>query len=60
MQSNEKVSNILGDGKEEVVTTPLLDMKSSTKDVDKGTGELADIPLVEKKFSAKDVNKGTD
>ena len=43
-----------------MVTTPLLDMKSSTKDVDEGTGELADIPLVEKKFSAKDVNKGTD
>ena len=39
----EKVSNVLGDSKEAVVTTPLSENKSLTKDVDKGTGELEDI-----------------
>ena len=34
MSSKEKVSNVLVDRKEEVVTTPLPDNKSSTKDVD--------------------------
>ena len=38
--SVEKVSNVLGDRKEEVATTPLLEKKSSTKDFDKGTDEL--------------------
>ena len=37
MSSNERVSNFLGDRKEEVVTTPFSENKSSTKDVDKGT-----------------------
>ena len=60
MLSVDKVSNFLGDRKEEVVTTPLLEKKSSTKDVDKGTDELADTPLLEKKYSTKDVGKGTD
>ena len=41
MLSNEKVSNILGDRKEEVVTTSLLEKKSLTKDAEKGTDELA-------------------
>ena len=36
MLSVEKVSNVLGDSKEELVTTPLLDKKSPTKYVDKG------------------------
>ena len=36
----EKVSNVLGDRKEEVVTTPLSEKKSSTNDVDKVTYEL--------------------
>ena len=40
MLSVEKVGNVLGDRKEEVVTTPLSEKKSSTKDVDKGTDEL--------------------
>ena len=40
MSSGEKVSNVLGDRKEEVVTTPLSKNKSFTKDVDKGTIEL--------------------
>ena len=40
MSSVEKVSNVLGDRKEEVVTTPFSEKKSSTKDVDRGTGEL--------------------
>ena len=35
MSSNEKVSNSLGDMKEAVVTTPLSEKKSSTKDVEK-------------------------
>ena len=60
MSSNEKVINILGDRKEEVVTTPLLENKSSTKDVDEGTDELVDIPLMEKKSSTRDFDKGTD
>ena len=41
MLSNEKLSNFLGDRKEEVVTTPLSENKSSTKDVEKGTDKLA-------------------
>ena len=40
MSSNEKVSNVLGDRKEEVATTPLSDNKSSTKDVEKGNDEF--------------------
>ena len=43
-----------------MATTPLLEKKSSTKDVDKGTNELADTTLMEKKSSTKDVDKGTD
>ena len=60
MSSNEKVSNVLGDSKEEVATTPLSEKKSSTKDDDKGTDELAYMPLIEKKYSTKDVDKGND
>ena len=33
----DKVSNVLDDRKEAVVTTPLLENKSLTNDVDKGT-----------------------
>ena len=40
MSSVDKVINVLGDRKDEVVTTPLLENKSPTKDVDKGTDEL--------------------
>ena len=43
MLSVEKVSNILDDRKEAMVTTPLLEKKSLTKDVEKGTGELEDM-----------------
>ena len=39
----EKFSNVLGDRKEAVVTTPFWEKKSSTKDVEKRTGELEDI-----------------
>ena len=60
MSSNEKVSNVLGDRKEELVTTPLSDKKSSTKGVEKGTAELADMLFMEKKSFTKDVEKGTD
>ena len=41
-------------------TAPLLENKSSTKDVDEGTDKLIDMPLMEKKYSTKDVDKGTD
>ena len=41
MSSVDKVSNVLGGRKEEMVTTPLLKNKSSTYDVDEGTDELA-------------------
>ena len=44
------VSNVLGDRKEEVVTTPLLEKKSPTKDFEEGTGELEDMPFLEKKY----------
>ena len=50
------IDNHGGDRKEEVVTTPLSENKSSTKDVD----ELAEMPLMEKKSSTKDFDKGTD
>ena len=60
MQSVEKVSNVLGDSKEEVITTPLLENKSSTNDADKGSNELADTPLLEKKSSTKYVDTGND
>ena len=36
----EKVSNVLSDRKEEVVTTSLTEKKPPTKDVDKGTSEF--------------------
>ena len=48
MSSVEKMSNILGDMIEEVVTTPSSENKSSTKDVDRFTGEL-EYMLVEYK-----------
>ena len=38
MLSVDKVSNVLGDRKKEVVTTPLSEKKLLTKDIDKGTG----------------------
>ena len=43
-----------------MVTTPLLENKLLTKDVDKGNDELEDTPLLEKKTSTKDVDKVTD
>ena len=43
MLSVDKVSNFLDDRKEAVVTTPLLEKKSLTKDVDKVNDELEDI-----------------
>ena len=57
MHSVDKVSNVLGDRKEEVVTTPLLEKKSPTKDVDEGTDELADMPLMEKIFFQRMLTK---
>ena len=60
MSSNEKVSNVLGDRKYEVVRTPLSEKKSSTKVVEKCTDKLAHILLMEKKYLTKDVDKGTD
>ena len=43
-----------------MVTTPLLEKKSSTNDVGKGTDKLADMPLLEKKYLTNYVDKGTD
>ena len=43
MSSVDKVSNFLGNRKEEVVMTPLSENKLSTKYVDKVTGELEDM-----------------
>ena len=60
MSSNEKVGNVFGDRKEEVITTPLSEKKSLTKDVEKGTDKLAYMLLMEKKYSTKYVDKGTD
>ena len=56
----DKVGNVLGDRKEEIVTTALLEKKSLTKDIDKGNYELADTPLLEKKYSTKDIDTVTD
>ena len=56
----DKVSNVLGDRKEEVLTTPYLEKKPLTNDVDEGTDGLADTPLLEKKYTTKDVDRGTD
>ena len=39
----EKVSIVLDGSKQAVVTTPLLEKKYLTKDVDKGTDELEDM-----------------
>ena len=60
MSSNEKVSNVLGDRKEAVFTTPLSEKKSSTKDVEKVIDELADMLLMENKSSTNNLDKGTD
>ena len=60
MSSNDKVSNVLGDRKEEVVTTPLSEKKSSTRDVNKVTDELADTLLMYNKALTKVVEKGND
>ena len=60
MSSNEKVSNVLGDMKEEVVTTPFCKKKYLTKDVEKSTDKLANMIFTEKKYLTKDVDKGTD
>ena len=59
MSSHEKVSNVFGDRKESVVTTPLLEKKSSPNFFDKGTDQLVDMPLLEKKYLSKYVDKGT-
>ena len=60
MSSVDKVSNFLGDRKEEVVTTLLLENKSSTKYFDEGDDELSDTLLLEREYLTKDFDKGTD
>ena len=60
MSSVEKASNVLGDSKGGLVTTPFLDNKASTKDVEEGTAELSDTPFLEKKSLTKDIDKCTD
>ena len=54
----DKVSNVLGDRKEEVIITSFLEKKSLTKDVGKVTYELADTLLSDNKSSTKYVDKG--
>ena len=60
MSSNDKVSHVLGDRKEEVVAMPLSEKKYFTKYVEKGTDKLEDMLLTEKKFSTNGVDKGID
>ena len=60
MSSVDKVSNGLGDRKEEVVATPFLEKKSSTKDIHEGNNELTGTPLLEKKSSTNNVEKRTN
>ena len=60
MSSNEKVSNILDDSKEELVTTSFSEKKCSTKNVEKGTYKLAYKLFMEKRYSTKDFDKDTD
>ena len=55
MLSNNKVINVLGYRKEEVVTTPLSENKSPTNKVEEGTDKLSDMPLMEQISSTKDV-----
>ena len=43
-----------------MVTTPLSEKKSLTKDVEKGTDKFADMILTNEKSSTKYVDKGTD
>ena len=43
-----------------MVTTPLSEKKSSTKDVDKKTDALADSLLIENKSSKNNAGKGTN
>ena len=58
MSQNDKVSNVFGDRKEELVTMPFSEKKSLTKNVEKGPDKLADMLLTEKKSSTNDVEKG--
>ena len=60
MLSNDKVSNFLVDRKEKLVTTPLSEKKSLTKDVHKGTDELVDMTFMDNISSTKYVDKVTD
>ena len=57
MSSVKKVSNVLDDRKEAVITTQFLEKKSLTKDVDKGTGELEDMKQALVTILRKDLDK---
>ena len=57
MSSIEKVSNVLDDRKEAVVTTQLSDKKSLTNKVDKVTGELDDMKGAMVKIRRRDLYK---
>ena len=52
----DKVSNVLDDSKEAVVTTPLLEKKTLTNDVDKGTAELEDMKEAVVTIRGKDLD----
>ena len=53
----DKVSNVLGDRKEEVVMTPLSENRSPTKDIDKGTYKLEDTKKAVVKIRRKGLYK---
>ena len=57
MLSVEKYSNFLGDRKEAVVPTPLLQKKLLTKDVDKCTGDFEDMKEAGVRISRKGLYK---
>ena len=57
MLSVEKVRNVLGDRKEEMVTTPFPENKSLTKNVDKGPGELEDMKEAMSTIRRKNLHK---
>ena len=57
MLSVEKVSNVLDDRKEAVVTTPFTEKKLLTKYVDKGAGELENMKEAVVTIRGKDLDK---
>ena len=57
MSSVEKVSNVLDNRKDSVVTTPFSEKKSLTKDVDKGTSESENMKEAVATIRRNDLDK---